>query len=264
MRRTSARVLAGCLLAGSSCWSASGCANFIDNVTSHDFRVRNMFSSPDPMTVLRTSEDGDARAKAILQLKEPKKTGGSDNDQHEVMQILTEAATKDKRPMCRLAAIDALGRFDDPRTAPALVQAYQGSTVFPTEVANPIRCESLQALGRKNTPESMALLASVASRPSETPPKSKIQLASHNPDDDLNKLLGRYDPDAQVFRDTRLAAVRAPGESKNLQAASVLIPILSEKDVALHNRAHEALQMISGRHDLPADPEAWKKVLGVP
>ena len=79
----------------------------------------------------------------------------------------------------------------------------------------------------------------------------------------MNKLLGRYDPDAQVFRDTRLAAVRALGETKNPQAASVLIPILAEKDVALHDRAHEALQLISGRHDVPSDAEAWKKALGM-
>jgi HEAT repeat protein len=255
------RALVGCWLIGSCVSLFAGCANFVDTVTSREFRVRDMFSAPDPMTVLRTSDDGDARAKAILHLKEPRKNDGSDQDQNEVMQLLTEAATKDKRPLCRLAAIEALGQFDDPRSAPALIQAYHCSTAFPTEVANPIRCQALQALGRKNSSEGIELLTSVAGTQREKPLKSNVQAASHNPDDELNKMLGRYDPDAQVFRDNRLAAVRALGESRNPQVAGVLIRVLSEKDVALQNRAHEALQMVTGRHDVPADAEAWKKAL---
>jgi HEAT repeats/PBS lyase HEAT-like repeat len=262
MRLNFGRMLGKWLLA-SGIFSAAGCANFYDTVTSRDFRVRDMFSTPDPMTVLRTSEDGDARAKAILKLKEPKKSGGSDQDQNEVVQILTDTAINEKRPLCRLAAIEALGRFEDPRSAPALVQAYQNSNAFPTEVANPIRCESLQALGRKNTPEGNSLLVRVAGTQRETPARPNVQLAGYNSNDELNKLLGRFDPDAQMVRDPRLAAVKALGESRNPQAVSVLIPILAEKDVALHNRAQEALQLITSRHDVAADPEAWKKALNM-
>jgi hypothetical protein len=265
MRHRTRGALARLWLAGGFGLVAAGCTSFIDDVTSRNFRVRNMFSTPEPMLVLRTSDDGDARAKAMYRLKEPIKAGGSEKDQEEAMRILTESATQDLRPVCRLAAIEALGRFDDARTAGSLVQAYQASKTFTTEIANPIRCESLQALGRKNTPEALALLSSVASKPIEAPPSSPIKQASYNPNDELNKALGRYDPDAQIAREARLAAVRGLGQSANAaEAAKILIPVLAEKDVALHDRAQESLQKVTGRRDVPADPEAWKKALGMP
>jgi HEAT repeat protein len=254
--------LASGLLAAGLSFSA-GCATFIDDVTSHDFRVRDLFSNPDPMTVLRTQEDGDARAKAMLHLKEPKKSGGSEQLQTEARGFLADAATKDARPLCRLAAIDALGRFDDPRASGVLMQAYQASVVFPTDVANPIRCQVLGALGKKNSSEAMNLLATVAATPRARPPETDVRQAGYNRDNELTKALGRYDPDAQAVRDARLAAVRALGESRNPQAARLLIPILAEKDVALQNRAQESLQMITGRKDIPAEPEAWQKALGI-
>jgi HEAT repeat protein len=259
------RALVQFWMAGGLGLVTAGCTSFIDDVTSRNFRVRNMFSTPEPMLVLRTSDDGDARAKAMYRLKEPTKSAGSEKDQDEVMRILTESATQDLRPICRLAAIEALGRFDDPRTAAVLVQAYQASKAFTTEIANPIRCESLQALGRKNTPEALALLSSVASKPVDAPPASPIKQASYNPNDELNKTLGRYDPDAQIARETRMAAVRGLGQSTNAaEAAKILIPVLAEKDVALRDRAQESLQKVTGRRDVPAEPEAWKKALGMP
>lgn len=262
MRRTSARALASCLLTAGLGLTA-GCTTFIDDVTSHDFRVRDLFSKPDPMTVLRTKEDGDARAKAMLNLQEPRKSGGSEEQETEALGFLAEAATKDARPLCRLAAIDALGRFDDPRASALLVEAYQASIAFPTDVANPIRCQVLTALGKKNSAEAINLLASVAATSRQRPDSSKVQQAGYNANDELSKLLGRYDPDTQAVRDTRLAAVRALGESRNPQAARLLIPILAEKDVALHDRAQESLEKISGLKNIPAEPDAWKKALNI-
>ncbi len=261
MRRSSARRLAQCVLLAGLAFPA-GCSTFVDTVTSHDFRVRDLFSNPDPIAVLRTQEDGDARAKAMFNLKEPKKSGGSDESQNEVLGFLSEAALRDARPLCRLAAIDALGRFDDPRTAALLMQAYQASSAFSTETANSIRCQVIQALSRKNDAEALNLMATVAAAPRQRPAPADVRQTGFNADDELNKLLGRYDPDAQAAHDTRVTAVRALGESRNPQAIRILIPILAEKDIALHDQAQESLQKITGRKDIPADPEAWKQAYG--
>src|SRR5438270_8175486 len=106
----------------------SGCAGpgFWDDVTSRDFHFKSMFaSSPPPIAVLRESTDGDARAKAMLALKEPRANGGTEAQQDEAVQILTRAAVADPQPLCRRSAIQALGRFRDPRAVPALMQAYE-------------------------------------------------------------------------------------------------------------------------------------------
>src|SRR5262245_1620762 len=97
-------------LGGGFVLTASGCATFIDDITARDFRVRNLVHRQDPMTVLRTSTDGDLRAQAMQRLKEPLKNRGSQAEQDEIVQFLTESATTDPRPVCRLAAIEALSR----------------------------------------------------------------------------------------------------------------------------------------------------------
>lgn len=254
------RVQAFILLAASLVLGAAGCSQFIDQVTSREFRVRDMVSPPEPMEVLRTSNDGDARAKAMHRLKEPKKDGSA-KDQDEAIEILSRAAVSDERPLCRLAAVEALGRFEDPRSAKILVQAYHSASAFPTEWANPIRCETLRALGAKPGEESLSLLTQVASRQRDTATDSAVRQAGARDDDELKKLLGRYDPEAQNYRDTRLAAVRALGETKNRQAIATLIPLLDEKDVALRDCVHAALQRITGRRDVPADAAAWRNAL---
>src|SRR5262245_51559061 len=62
-----------------------GCATMWDDVTSRDFHVRSMWERTDPMTVLRESTDGDKRAKAMRELKEPRANGGNDVEQDRVM-----------------------------------------------------------------------------------------------------------------------------------------------------------------------------------
>jgi hypothetical protein len=249
-------------LGGGLALSAAGCAHFIDEVTSHDFRVRNLVHRDDPMTVLRTSTDGDARATAMHRLKEPLKYKGSQAVQDEAVQILTETAANDPRPVCRLAAIEALGRFDDPRCAAALMQAYQNAGAFTTDTANPIRCQAMAALGPKNAPEGLALLGQVAKTAKAPSSKPQVKLASFEGEDELNNLLGQFDPDSQAARDGRLAAIRALGLSKNRQAIDVLLPLMSEPDVAIRDRAHEALQAITGRKEVARNAEAWRAALG--
>src|SRR5207248_1293734 len=141
-----------------------------------------------PMAVLRQSTDGDARAKAMLALKEPRASGGSEADQEEAVQILTRAAIADPQPLCRRAAIQALGRFHDPRAAPALTQAYETAAQLPTEVAGPLQTQALAALGETKQPAAVGLLAKVADKPT--------------PADATER-------DRQIVRDNRLAAVRA-------------------------------------------------------
>lgn len=242
--------------------SAGGCAHFVDEVTSREFKLKNLVSHPDPVTTLRSSTDGDARARALHHLKEPAKHGGGPAQQDEIMQILTESAVGDPRPMCRLAAISALGRFEDPRAATVLLQAYQGASSFPTETANPIRCEAMTALGKKNSSEGLSLLAQVATTVKAPATKPGVKLAGFEEEQELNKLLGQYDPDSQAARDARLAAIRALGASKNRQAIETLLPLMAERDIAIRNRAHEALQTITGKKDVAKTPEAWSAALG--
>ena len=53
-------------------------------------------------------------------LQEPLHNGGSQKDQDTIVEILRTSAQKDSQPLCRMAAIRALGRFKDPRAAQAI------------------------------------------------------------------------------------------------------------------------------------------------
>src|SRR5437763_782410 len=97
-----------------------GCAGTWDTVTSRRFKddpFHVMFHSDDPNQVLKSSEEAGMRAKAMLEIKEPKKAGGTEEEQFQILQILATSATSDKHPQCRMNAIAALGRFEDPRTS---------------------------------------------------------------------------------------------------------------------------------------------------
>src|SRR5262249_44390201 len=93
--------------------------------------------------------------------------------------------------------------------------------------------------------------------------KPEMKLVSHSEDDELTKLLGQYDPDKQAARDGRLAAIRALGMTHNRQAIDVLLPLMTEPDVAIRDRAHDALQTIPGRKDVGKSADAWRAALGV-
>jgi hypothetical protein len=262
MRRSSggrlAMVFAGLSLIGAGC-------DLNDRVVRWDFNLKRFGPQPDAMTVLRTSTDGDDRAKAMFELKEPKRNGGGDAVQEEAIQVLTDAATNDPRALCRIAGIGALGRFEDPRSIRLLVAAYYGASAFPSDQANSIRVAAMTALGHKRSEEGLALLARAATAPiaPATSAKSDLRLVSQKDEDVIQKLLGQSDPDAQAARDARLAAVRAMGMSRDPNAIPVLIPLLAEGDVALRDRAQEALQNITGQKNVPPTPEAWSQKLSV-
>ena len=210
---------------------SAGCAGpgFWDDVTSREWHFKDMFASaPPPMTVLRTSTDGDARARAMIALKEPKPNGGADAEQDEAIAILTKAAVADPQPLCRRAAIQALGRFHDPRAVPALTQAYESATQLQTEVAGPIQTQALAALGESRQPAAVGFLVNVAVKPTPT---------------------DAPDRDRQGVRDNRLAAVRA---LKNFdgspEAAAATAKIAeNERDVALRDRARESYAKVTGK-----------------
>src|SRR5690606_36201165 len=77
----------------------------------------------------------DEIAKALHRLDEPITHGGTQNHQDEVMQILARVATTDDRALCRIAAVEALGRFEDPRAGDILLSAYHSAA--PSDAAKP-------------------------------------------------------------------------------------------------------------------------------
>jgi hypothetical protein len=42
----------------------------------------------------------------------------------------------------------------------------------------------------------------------------------------------------------------------------MLLPLMAEPDVAIRDRAHEALQTITGRKDVAMNADAWRAALG--
>jgi HEAT repeat protein len=249
------------MCAALAAWSLSGCAYFWDDVTSRDFRFGEFFHRPNPFLVLRDSDDGNRRARALRMLEEPKQHEGSDSDQDAVVKILTAAATTERQPLCRLAAIEALGRFHDPRAVQALQEAYYNASNFPKEksasaategvlgggsaVSSPlvlqIKCQALASLGQTGNPEAVGFLVNVLNNP----PASKETAEGQR----------------QQFMDERIAAARALGTFKDFKAIEALVHVLkTEKDVALLDRAHDSLEASTGQK-LPPDMKDWGNVL---
>ncbi len=241
----------------------SGCATFWEDVTSKDFQFHDLWVTPDPLVVLRDSDQGDKRARALRVLREPKQNGGTDKDQDAIVAILVTAAKSDAQPLCRLAAIQALGHFQDPRAAQGLQDAFfavteaparreapgsesfAANSAFAPETSIIIQCEALPALGQTKNSSGVELLARVA-RPG---PATAVEAS---------------EVEKQQNRDLRLAAVRALGNYSHYEATSALVAVLEkDKDAALQNRAAESLQASTGK-DLGKDPKAWHDLLERP
>ncbi|MCI0455957.1 MAG: HEAT repeat domain-containing protein [Gemmataceae bacterium] len=231
-----ARRLTGAALAS---LGLCGCAGFWDEVTSRDFHVKALFVKPDPLIVLRDSNDGDERARALRALQEPKAHDGTDEEQDAIVQILTTAAVSERQPLCRLAAIQTLGRFQDPRAVQGLVDAFYQASSFSPETTTVLRCQAVTALGKTGNPAAVELLARVVREP---PAEGTEQ-------------------EKQQTLDVRIAAARALGNFSQQQSTEALVRVLqTEKDVALRDRAHESLQLVTGK-ELPPDAKAWEDFL---
>jgi hypothetical protein len=255
--------------------AGAGCASTWETVSSRRFREKpfqTMFGSEDPLTVLRESPDGDARARAMRALKEPAEDGRPEA-QDEVIQVLEEAATADPHPWVRMAAIDALGRFRDPRAVEILAVAYyqasgrsepapvaqpvvtaggrqpaaladriglQGPQGFAPDQAANIRGRALEALARTGHPRAVEFLARVASG---------------------QELPASEDPAARDF--VRQRAVAGLGQVRTPEAVHALAAVLADehgKDVTLTNLAHAGLVGLTGKNQ-PPDPRAWEAVI---
>jgi hypothetical protein len=260
----------------------TGCAGTYDLVTSQRFKERpfhTLFTREHPIDVLEHVQEGDDRARAMRALEEPRENGGTSADQDRLIAILQASATTDPRPLCRLAAVDALSRFKDPRVGPILITAYQNApydtppaagtdavapaglnslktavSQFTPDTVTTLQCRALESLGRHRNAEGLRLLVQVASAPTEPKPKtSGVDAAGALAG--LDASMSRSESDRI---DVRLAAIRALGNYENDPTAiQALIGVLKvEKDVAVRGRAHESLVKVTGK-DLPPDGQAW-------
>jgi hypothetical protein len=227
-----------------------GCANFWDEVTDRNFEFQSLFSKPNPYLVLQDSNDGTKRAKALRALHEPNQHGGTPADQETVVKILTTAAVSEHTAVARMAAIEALGKFKDPRSTDALIAAYyaadkyrttHGEVIkYPVDMAAMLRCQSLDALGRQGNPKAAEHLITVLKQP----PARGAEI------------------DKQMVMDERIAAARALAKFPDPQAEQALLNVMkTEKDIALRDRAHESLQVATGKKLSADDVQAWENVL---
>jgi HEAT repeat protein len=222
-----------------ACLGASGCGTFWDDLTRRDFEFKRLYTTPDPLVVLRDSKDADDRARAMRALHEPSRNGGDQRDQDLVVQVLTTAAVSDHQTVCRQAAVFALRDFKDPRAVKALKDAYYAAGSFQAETATILRCQVLSALGANGQGEAVELLVRVLKEP-------PVEGASE---------------DKQAKMDERIAAARSLGRFKENQATAALAAVLrTDQDVALRNRATESLHGITGK-DLPAEYQPWADYL---
>jgi HEAT repeat protein len=218
-----------------------GCASFIDDVTSRDFDVKSLWVKPNPLAVLKDSTDGNKRARALRSLREPPATGEYQKEHELYVQILTSAATQDAQPLCRLAAIKSLANFKDPRAAEALDRVFLETHQFTPETNTIIRQQALEAMGHIGGSVAHNRLVLVAREPPTAP--------------------NTTEQEKQEALDLRLTAVRALAHFSNFDVAETLVKILkTEKDVAMRDRAHESLQLVTGKH-LPPDSKEWDTLL---
>jgi HEAT repeat protein len=274
------------MAAAAAAFGLTGCAGTYDLVTSQRFKERpfhTLFASEDPIEVLEKVQEGDDRVRAMRNLKEPRENCGTAAQQDRVIAILQASATTEKRPLCRLAAVEALGRFKDPRAGQILIAAYHNApndggptagagspegvtpaavsglaikgalSTFTPETVTTLQCLSLEAIGKTRSADGLQLLLQVASAPAERPKLGGVQPAGA-----LVSLEATNLPSEGDKIDVRLAAIRALGNyEKDPSATRALVGVLrADKDVAVRGRAHESLVKITGQ-DLPADGQAW-------
>ena len=245
--------------------ATTGCAGTWDKISSRKFRdnpIGTMFDRRDPLSVMQSSPEGDDRAAAMRKLKEPAANGRGEPEQDEALKLLTDAAINDSSPVVRVAAIEALGKFRDPRAVRSLTAAYYqaggtpaepaapggvqlasggraldranltGPTGFAPEIASVIRGRAIESLALSGNAEAVPVLAQVATGAEKT---------------------GGSD------RDTRLAAVRGLKKMRTQESVTALAKVLAmekTRDPAMADRAHEGLVALTGQN-LPDDPQKW-------
>ncbi|MDY3553973.1 HEAT repeat domain-containing protein [Gemmata sp. JC717] len=270
----------------------TGCASMWDAVTSRQFReapyktVRNVVVPEDPETVLRGGPDrtGDDRAKAMHRLKEPARNGGSQEDQDQMLEILTRAATADPSPVLRFAAIEALGRFEDERAMKVLISAYQTADgLTEAERAAPKPAAERSAVvpagaSAGRLPTRTGLEIGPLKGPAGYAPDTVAALRcrcleslgrTHKPEAArfLALVVGAGGADASApggdDPEVRQAAVRGLSECRQPEAVVALAEVLKQqagKDVVLARQSHAGLVKLTGKR-LPPDPQQWNEVV---
>jgi hypothetical protein len=235
------------------CWLLLGCSAALsgcgiwDDFRSRDYSFKSYFVKENPLVVLTSpTADGNKRARAFAELREPKQHGGDQETQDVVVRILVTAARSEPQSWCRLKAIEALSTFKDPRAVQGLQDAYYEAKSFPPETRTAIRCQALAGLGRIGNPDAVDMLVTVVQQPPPEPSANNEE-------------------DKQFYLDERLAAAEALANFKqHYRSLEALTQILkTEKDVALRDRACQSLQVATGKK-LPAEFQPWDDYLHPP
>jgi hypothetical protein len=212
-----------------------GCAHVWDDLSARNpktgsaidlnYKFNLVFGRFDPLDVLAHDTDGDMRARAIRALKEPKE---GQEDYQLVFNVLSTAAVAERDVICRVAAVEKLGEMKDPRCTQFLIDAYQ-APINANEKSATVRIAALQSLGERRDPAAIEVLAAA-----------------------LNK---------RGSADERMAAATALGRFEGHHAAAPLVRVLrEERDVAVKHRAYVSLQAMTGRTNIPPQPDAWEEV----
>ncbi len=220
-------------------WSCVGCAHFWDDVTNKEVKFTELWTTPDPVTVLRTSTDNSKRARALAALREPGLESSSKAEQDACMTVLQRSALQDNDPLCRLAAIRTLGRFKDPRAVTILDAAFDAKqNNIEAERNSVIRQQILASLEQTGSPQALNRFILVAKQPAgvrEAPSESN------------------------AIRDERMTALRALSKFSDPRAQETLIQLLeTERDASLKLRAHESLVKLT-EQDIPPEGKLWRE-----
>lgn len=228
-------------------WWSSGCAYFWEDITAHSpegglvndfkYRMQLLFNPPHPLDVLAQSRDGDFRARAYRQLKEPRDYGGSDDEQQKFIEGLIWGAKHEPDTVARIAALERLAECKDPRAREfffSVEQSKEPILYYDREVI--VQIAALNALGRMHDPRAVPILARAAQ--------------------------------FGATLDVRLNAVRALKNYPSNETAQVLVEILrdeerkpvSQRQVALQHEVRAGLREFTGR-DFPAEAKPWADYL---
>jgi len=143
-----------------------GCNGLWDDVTSREFTFSESFGpSPDPLVVLRDSKDGDRRHNALKRLGEIDPRTLPPGESESILQVLIASAGSERHVWARIAAVQALGSWDDPRAVEGLKDAYYRSGNFPGDGGARLRVTALQSLGRCGNPTAVEILVKVLREP---------------------------------------------------------------------------------------------------
>ena len=132
------------------------------------------------------------------------------------MDLLTETATRDRQPLCRLAAVEKLGHFKDPRTLTTLEAAFYAAQELQPDLMIRVQCQAITSIGQSGNPAAVKFLVEKL----KEPPAERSDFA-------------------QQRSDRCIAAARALAKFKDPQATAALAQTMQKEknDMALKRTA---------------------------